>query len=208
MRSPPHPLAAPDRPHDRPPQLLTTTVLYSPPGLTGAAADAARALDAAFTGAAKELLRFSNLRFAEVASPAAMDAFEVPTDAARVVVYKEHDEGRAEYAGALDAAALREFVLRHDVPLVTTVWHRNLQPFRRRVGSLALFFATERQVEHPPTLARLRAKLNDVTYALEAKVGAARVGVGRGGRGRNVRAVLWPLPTRHEAPHPTPPSRR
>ena len=151
-------------------QLHTTTVLYSPPGLTGAAAEEAAKLDAAFTEASKELLRFSNLRFAEVTSTEVMEAFEIPTDAASVIVYMEHDEGRAVFSGPATGDAVRDFILRHDVPLVTTVWHRNLQSFRRRVAVLALFFVTGRQSEHAPTMARLRTKLDEVAYALERRV--------------------------------------
>ena len=151
--------------------MQTTSVLYTPPGLTGAAAAAGAALDDAFTAASKELLRYSNLRFAQVSDPTVMEVFEVPTDRASIVVYTDHDEGRVEYSGAVDAAALRDFVVRRDVPLVTSIWHKNLQFFRKRVSALVLFFVTEAQHDDPATFTRLRHKLDDVLYGMEAKVG-------------------------------------
>ena len=141
-------------------KLLTTLVYYEPPALAGEAAAAAAAAYAAFDGAARGLLQFSNLRFAVVRSPAALAEFELPTDAASLVLYTEHDEGRALHAGAPRSVdALRAWVLQRDTPLVTDVWHKTLQAMRRRVRTFALFFLEAEQFEHYPTLSRVKAGL-------------------------------------------------
>ena len=153
-------------------QMQTTSVLYTPPGLVGAAATAAQELDEAFTAVSKELLRFSNLRFAQVTSLDVLETFGIPTDCATVVTYTDHDEGRAEYAGAATAAALQDFIIRRDVPLVTSIWHKNLQTFRKRVDTLALLFVSEAQHDDPATMARLKHKVLSVLTDFEAKVSA------------------------------------
>jgi hypothetical protein len=144
----------------------TTMVLYEPPGVADAALGDARQLRTAFEGAADDLLRFSNLRFGSVSSGAIVEELELPVDRSTLVVYFDHDEGRAVYSGPPEAALIREWVLRHDVPLVTTIWHRNLQQTRKRVATVGLFFVTARQAEDPPTLARIKAGLQEVVLPL------------------------------------------
>lgn len=153
----------------------TTLMLFEPPNLTGPAAAEAEELRAAFEGAAEDLLRFSNLRFASVSNVEAMADFELPTDRATVVVYKDHDEGRAIYTGPPVSMEIARFTLIHDVPLVTTnLWHRNLQQSRKRVTSLGLFFVTGKQFEDGPTLARVKASLKEVVLGLEAQGAVTR----------------------------------
>lgn len=152
-------------------KLQTTLLFYDPPreGMSVEAAAAADAAFATFDAVAKDLMRFSNLRFAICRKPDVLAEFEIPTDRHSLVLYKEHDEGRSLYEGPADAAALRAWVLAQDTPLVTDVWHRTLQGFRKRVRTLALLFVREAQFEHYATLQRLKEGLQQVAYALEAR---------------------------------------
>lgn len=150
-------------------KVLTTLMLYVPPSLQGDALKQAENMLKAFEGTAKELMRFSDLRFAICKSPAAFEDFGFSTDKASLVLYTEHDEGRHEYKGEMDASELQNWVLRYNIPLVTTVWHRTLQVHRRQVDTLALLFITGPQSEHPATLLRLKDKLQDMAYSLERK---------------------------------------
>lgn len=175
-------------------KLLTTVVFYEPRGLAGAAAAASAAAFAAFDAAARGLLQFSNLRFAVAREAAVLEAFELPADRHTLVLYKDHDEGRAEYGGAADAAALRAWILREDTPLVTDVWHRTLQGMRRRVRTFALFFVEESQLEHFPTLTRVKAGLRAAVAALEARGlvrrGELTIAVANGQKYKSWRAEL------------------
>ena len=131
--------------------ISTTIVLYDPPGLQGTAAAASAALNRVFVETAKELMRFSNLRFASVRSAAVFEDFELPVDSAHVAMYMQHDEGKV-VLGAEDAseskAKLINWIMRHDVPLVLPIGitHRNLLNSRKRVSHLGLFFVTAEQV--------------------------------------------------------------
>lgn len=146
----------------------TTTVLYEPAGLEGQVAEDARALREAFDAAAVDLLRFSNLRFVSVSNTETMADFELPTDRATLVVYKDHDEGRTIYEGPSAAGDIMRFVLTQDVPMVSTnVWHRNLQGARKRVGSLGLFFVTGKQYEDGQSLARVKGALQGIVADME-----------------------------------------
>lgn len=150
-------------------KLLSTLLFYEPPGLVGDAASAAAALYRTFDGAAKDLMRFSNLRFAICRKEDVLREFELPLDRATVVLYTDHDEGRFEYDGALNASELRSWMLVHDTPLVTDVWHRTMQGMRARVKTFALFFVREAHMDHYPSLQRVRAGLQEVALALVAR---------------------------------------
>lgn len=178
-------------------RLATTLVLFAPPlgacegsseggTCSGAGADeqhaaaaaAAAGVEAAFAAAAGAAMTDPGLRFAIVRSEEVMREFEVPLDHASVVVYKDHDEGRAEYdtrlvAGAPSAAAageaMRAWLVAQNVPLVALVSHTTLQRYRANVRTLALLFVDESQTEHLPTLTRLLTELRSVAYALEAE---------------------------------------
>lgn len=156
-------------------RVMTTIVLFVPEGLTGDAAAHADALEALHTSVAKEMLRFSNLRFAVSRRASLAEFFELPTDRASLVLYKDHDEGRADYDGELSPSALSDWILRHDTPLVTLVWHRTLQAFRKRVPRLALFFLTQAQIENGPLFNAVQSSLQEVAYELLRR-GAARRG--------------------------------
>lgn len=189
-------------------KILTTLMLYKPTttaeGGEAAADPAGVALaNDLFTRAAKTLMRFSNLRFAVVNRVDVMREFDLPVDAASIVLYTEHDEGRAVWslptdlaariaAGGADAedakaaavSSLMEWVVRRDVPLVTDVYHRTLQGMRKRVQTLAIAYFSEKQLEHPPTLARITAGLQEVAFALEragvVKRGEFTIGIANG----------------------------
>lgn len=159
-------------------KLQTTLMFYqaddadATPEQAAAAAAATASGFAAFDAVAKELMRFSNLRFAVCRQGAVLDDFDIPRGAPALVLYKEHDEGRAVYAGptagAEGAEALRRWVLMQDTPLVTDVWHRTLQGLRRRVPTLAMFYVPGAHAEHYATMARFKAALQRIVYALEA----------------------------------------
>jgi len=167
-------------------RFATAMVLFTPAGLTGEAADAAAAQRAAFEAATSDLLRFTDLRFASVSSDAILEDYEIARDRQTLVVYMDHDEGRVIYEGPSDAVAIRSFLLSHNVPLVTTVWHRSLQIARRRVGALALFFVSHRQAEDLTTISRLKAALGTVAQELLAEGaiqrGAFTIGIVNGGK--------------------------
>jgi len=159
-------------------KISTTLVLYDPPGLAGAAAVAADALRAAFLDTAKELMRFSNLRFATVRAPEVFADFEIPADAgAHLAMYMQHDEGKVTHAATANAsrAELVDWILRHDIPLVDMVTHKNLLASRRRVKHFGLLFVTAEQAEDGPTWNRLADALDEVLYGFEA-AGAFRRG--------------------------------
>ena len=167
-------------------RFATAMVLFTPAGLTGEAADAAAAQRTAFEAATSDLLRFTDLRFASVSSDAILEDYEIARDRQTLVVYMDHDEGRVIYEGPSDAVAIRSFLLSHNVPLVTTVWHRSLQIARRRVGALALFFVSHRQAEDLTTISRLKAALGTVAQELltEGAIqrGAFTIGIVNGGK--------------------------
>jgi thiol-disulfide isomerase/thioredoxin len=154
-------------------KLQTTLMYYSPPqeDLTPEAAKHSEEAFKAFDAAAKELMRFSNLRFAICRRKDVMEAFDIPLDRASLVLYKEHDEGRVEFTGALtdDGEELKKWVLVEDTPLVTDVWHKNLQAFRKRVPNLILFFISGEQFEHYPTITRVKEGLQEVAFTLLGK---------------------------------------
>jgi thiol-disulfide isomerase/thioredoxin len=146
-------------------KVVTTLVLYNPIAGRPESAGAVAAFDAT----AKELMRFSNLRFGIVNDLEPIQEFELNTEHPTIVLYKDHDEGRVEYDGVLTGEALAEWMLRQDIPLVTDVWHRTLQMHRKRVPTLGLFYLTEKQFEHHPTLTRVTEGLQQVAFELEQK---------------------------------------
>ncbi len=143
-------------------KLATTLTLYDPPE-----APASAALVAAFDDAASELFKDPALRFLRVRSAAAMADFEMPL-APGVVLYKDHDEGRVDYAGALTGEAITAWLRREAVPLVTLVSHKNLQRARSAVDSFALLFIEEAQGDHHATLRLALDVAHTIVYALEA----------------------------------------
>jgi hypothetical protein len=162
----------------------TTMVLYEPPGLTGASAAAASVLNAAFISVAKELMRFSNLRFASVRSLAVFEAFDLPSDAAHIAMYMEHDEGKVIFGGDPTHDGIKDWVLRYDTPLVAPLTHHNLLAARKRVNHFGVFFLSPEQSEHPGTLNRIFGALDEILYRLEAaghfRRGELTIGVANG----------------------------
>jgi thiol-disulfide isomerase/thioredoxin len=174
-------------------KLDTTLVLYAPAGGEGSgcasvgadggegvacasggggggASDAASlALEAAFHAAAGELMRDASLRFVVVRGAGVAREFELSTDAATLVLYKDHDEGRDVWAGAPSAEAIVAWLQVRNTPLVTRVFHTNLHAVRAAVPTLALLFVEEEQMEHPATAARLREALFSVAARLESE---------------------------------------
>lgn len=150
----------------------TTVVLYSPPGLSGSAAAAADRVSSAFVEAAQSLFRNPTLRFAQVRDVATLEAFEVPTDRATVVMYKEHDEGRVEMPlppdGGISVGEFEAWAQVHTVPLATTITHKNLESYRRKVSHMGLLFVDAPAVAHKATAARLQASLLSIAQALLA----------------------------------------
>ena len=174
-------------------KLQTTVVLYDPPA--GAGGGAGDALRAAFAAVSRDLLRMANLRFAHVGdAPDVLRDFELDAAAPTLVLYAEHDEGRHVYAGPPDAAALRAWVLRHDTPLVTDVWHKTLHGMRARVRTFALFFVDEPQAEHFASMQRLKAGLRAAIAPLVAdgtlRRGEFTLAVADGKKYRSWRAEL------------------
>ena len=195
-------------------RLESTLVLYAPPveGCTGSAAtdsaaaeaaggadsgtcanpaagggaEAAARYEAAFNAAAGELMKDATLRFAIVRSVSAMSEFEVPLTAPSLVFYKDHDEGRAEYSGAITPEAITQWVRTQNVPLVTFVTHKTLTRVRAEARTLALLFLEESQTDHLPTLTRAMEALREAVYALEAEGlvtrGEFTLGVTNGGK--------------------------
>lgn len=147
-------------------KIMTTAVLYKPEGAS--AGDLAVA-ESALAGVADELMRFSNLRFAKCSTPETLGTFELAVDKPTLVLYKDHDEGRAVYSGEWTTASLRDFILKQDTPLVVDIWHRTLQSFRKRVPQLSLFFLNGGQYEHPPTMQRVKERLQSIAFALETE---------------------------------------
>lgn len=143
-------------------KLATTLALYSPPDHP-----ASPELTAAFDAAANELFRDPNLRFLRVRSPEAMADLEMPA-APLLTLYKDHDEGRVDFAGALTGAAVVEWVKRESVPLVTLITHKTLQRYRKVVQKLALLYVEPAQTEHAHTLRAIIDAAHTVVYALEA----------------------------------------
>ena len=139
-----------------------------------AAAAAPLALEAAFQAAAGELMKDATLRFAVVRSASAMAEFEVPAAAPSLVFYTDHDEGRFEYSGAPEPAAIAAWVKRNNVPLVTLVTHKTLGRVRRDAAVLGMVFLEEPQSEHAPTLTAAKAALAGAVAALEAEGTLAR----------------------------------
>lgn len=165
-------------------KIPTTVVLYHDKETPSPDAAADAALLAAFRAASRNLMRFSNLRFAVVHEPTVMDEFEVPRAGVHIRLYKEHDEGSTDYSprawpGYLadrdpDATGdltvdLQRFILVQDVPLVTDIWHRTLQSWRRRVRHLALFFVKTAHAEDEATMTRLLDGLKSAVFDLEAE---------------------------------------
>ena len=177
-------------------RIATTLVLFEPPA--GAAADpaadaAARAL---FDAVARELLRNPNFRFAVARGAFVVEDFEAAPDRASIVLFKDHDEGRAEFpaaraaGGAARAAELADWVKAQAVPLAVQVTHKNLQRYRKNVELLALFFVTDAQADSRATRARLLARLAEAAYALEAR-GAVRRGNFTLGLANGGKYVSW-----------------
>lgn len=146
-------------------KIVTTLVLFVPDAAAGAPETATR--EAVFTATAKEAMRNPNMRFAVVSGPLVAD-FEVPQDRAALVLYKDHDEGKLEYTGELEPAALAEWMDRQSIPLVTVISHKTLHKYRKRVQLLALYFVRAQHLENAPTVARLTARLTAVAMELEA----------------------------------------
>ena len=181
-------------------KVATTLVLFDPldaasgeDGVAGAgAADAATR--AAFDAVARDLMRNPNLRFAIVRGALGVDDFEAPAGRTSIAIYKDHDEGRAEYggpvAGAEGAAALSAWVLTQNVPLAALVTHKTLQRYRKNVELLALFFVTDAQADSKATVARLLAQLSGVARAL-AERGVVRRGNFTLGLANGDKYVSW-----------------
>lgn len=159
-------------------RLPTTLALFSPPG-----APAAPALVAAFDAASALLFKDPNIRFLRVRSDEAMADLEMDI-APGVAVYKEHDEGRVDYAGELTGEAMAAWLKREAVPLVTLITHKTLQRYRSVVKRLALLFVEGPQAEHLPTLRKTLDAAHKAVYALEAagvvERGAFTLGVADG----------------------------
>lgn len=170
-------------------KLDTTLVLFSPPAqascsvgggsgegqcsqegaAAGAAAADSLALEAAFDAAAGELLKDPTIRFARVRAASVVEDLELPLDRPTLVLYKEHDEGRAVYGGVAEGGAIVTWAKVQNVPLVTHVTHKNLQRVRKDAPLLAILFLEESQTEHLPTLTRVMEALKGVVYELEAE---------------------------------------
>ena len=155
-------------------------------GSAGDSAAAAARYEAAFNAAAGELMKDATLRFAIVRSVSAMTEFEVSLTAPSLVFYKDHDEGRAEFSGAVTPEAITQWVRTQNVPLVTFVTHKTLTRVRAEARTLALLFLDESQTDHLPTLTRAMEALRLAVYALEAEGlvtrGEFTLGVTNGGK--------------------------
>jgi thiol-disulfide isomerase/thioredoxin len=185
-------------------KIATTLVLFDPLASAGAGAGAAGgapedvAARATFGAVARDLMRNPNLRFAVVRSALGFEDFEADAHRASIVLYKDHDEGRAVFeapaaaaaAGAEGAAALAAWVQAQNVPLAALVTHKTLQRYRKNVELLALFFVTDAQADSRATVARLLARLTAVAGGLAAR-GVVRRGNFTLGLANGGKYVSW-----------------
>jgi Thioredoxin-like domain len=146
-------------------KIITTLVLYDPPAARSTPASIH--FSKVFANISMELLRFTNLRFARVDSVEVMTDFEIPTDKATLVLYKDHDEGRVEYQGEVEEMKIRNWISAQDTPLATIIWHKTLQNYRKRVNWLCLFFLTDAQMEDYFTVNNVKNGLVELGYKLE-----------------------------------------
>lgn len=126
-------------------------------------------LERAFNEAAGELLKDPSVRFARVSSTSIVADFELPPDRPTLVMYKDHDEGRAEYSGEASLEGIVSWAKVQNTPLVTFVTHKTIGRVRKGPIKLALLFLEEAQTEHPATLSKTLEALRGIVYELEAE---------------------------------------
>jgi len=190
-------------------KIATTLVLFDPLAAgAGAGSPEDAAARAAFGDVARDLMRNPNLRFAVVRSAVGFEDFEADAHRASIVLYKDHDEGRAVFeaplalgaagaagasgaaGAAANAAALAAWVQAQNVPLAALVTHKTLQRYRKNVELLALFFVTDAQADSRATVARLLARLSAVAGGLAAR-GVVRRGNFTLGLANGGKYVSW-----------------
>ena len=115
------------------------------------------------------------LRFAVVESDEVIDAFKLPTDSVTLVLYKDFDEGREVYAGALTAADLTAWLSVRSRPIAQTVTPQNIRKLQATANAFILHaFVGERGVEDGGHRVALLNDLRTVGKALEAEGLAVR----------------------------------
>lgn len=85
----------------------------------------------------------------------------------RLVLYKDHDEGKTIYTGELEPEAIKAWAFKQLIPMVASITHKNLQLYRRNVEKLALIFLEESQLENFVLVRSLIERLRLIAYKLE-----------------------------------------
>ena len=151
---------------------IQTTLTAFVPSAVKAAPESASTL-AVVDDAASALV--GKLRFAVVESDEVIDAFKLPTDSVTLVLYKDFDEGREVYAGALTAADLTTWLSVRSRPIAQTVTPQNIRKLQATANAFILHaFVGERGVEDGGHRVALLNDLRTVGKALEAEGLAVR----------------------------------